>query len=88
MSKELKLEVDPPTPPVPVRSLVDILNDDHVGVEFYVHHPRSTAPWFYSLFGSREEADEDAARSPGATVFVRDVSEWRPTPIHIERTTN
>jgi hypothetical protein len=75
MSKELKLDITPKG-----RSLTDILNGGHVGVEFYVHNPRGTAPMMYYIHSNREQAEADAATIEGATVFVRDVSEWRVAP--------
>lgn len=60
-------------------TLEEVLNADHIGVEFYVHVPNSTAPMMYYVYDSREEAD-DIAKGVGGQVFVRDVSEWRVAP--------
>lgn len=78
MSKALKLNTNQ-SPPPKERSLTDILNSDHVGVEFYVHVPNSTTPMMYYFYDSRDEADTIAV-GLGGEVFVREVSEWRKAP--------
>lgn len=63
----------------PKRSTEDILNADHIGVEFYVHVPHSTAPMHEYLYEYREEADT-IAEGLGGEVFVREVGEWKKAP--------
>lgn len=77
MSKKIELNTEPPSKP---RSLTEIVNGGHVGVEFYVHNPRGNAPMMYYIHSDRDQAEADAATIPGATVFVREVSEWRVAP--------
>lgn len=77
MSREIQLNIEPSRKP---RSLTEILNGGHVGVEFYVHNPHTSAPMMYNIYEDRDEADEAAARIPDSTVFVREVSEWRVAP--------
>lgn len=78
MSKDLKLNTEQSlSPVVKRRSVVDMLNDGHVGVEFYAE-TGSTAPMMYFMFDSREEADE--AAGPSGKVFVREVGPWKVAP--------
>lgn len=80
MSKDLKLSLSQSDKPkVKPYSPLDALNADHIGVEFYVHVPHSTAPMMYYIYDSRDDADT-IAKGVGGEVFVRDVSEWRVAP--------
>lgn len=78
MSKKIELNVEKPE--TPKRSTADTLNQEHTGLEFYVHNANSTAPMMYYMYDSRDEADDAAEGYPEAEIFVRDVSEWRKAP--------